>query len=147
MHVVTSATVGLAKVQKVGDTTVFQRLLSDMHISFGPYTALTTPVAAPSGSTTNAQTCIYNGAKLLATHKRPTSLCKPHISLFQLGALISRSFVSENRQTYGVVQVQSLLHMHSNDPLGPLLRIPAKKACPGQVRRPPIVSAHCNPFF
>lgn len=39
MHVVTSATVGLAKVQKLGDTTVFQRLLSDMHISFGPYTA------------------------------------------------------------------------------------------------------------
>lgn len=39
MHVVTSATVGLAKVQKVGDTTVFQRLLSDLHISFGPYTA------------------------------------------------------------------------------------------------------------
>lgn len=39
MHVVDSATVGPAKVQKVGDTTVFRRLLSDMHISFGPYTA------------------------------------------------------------------------------------------------------------
>lgn len=49
------------------------------------------------GSQTVRQ-CIYNGAKLLATHKRPTSLCKPHISLFQLGALISRSLVSENRR-------------------------------------------------